>query len=389
MICKLALEDGSIFTGVSIGAAGTRTGEVVFNTAMTGYQEVFTDPSYCGQIVTMTFTQQGNYGVNPEDFESKELYLSGVVVHELPRRPSNFRSTLALAEFLQQNNIVAIAGIDTRALTRRLRVQGALRGVLSTEITDDVQLVKLAREAAPMTGSNLVAEVSPHENAAWTEPLWHLAAQRDPGSAKVKAGPNRKPRVVALDCGIKHNILRHLVNAGCEVVAAPSSATAAQVRALRPDGLLAGNGPGDPAAVQDTIEMLRSLLGELPIFGICLGHQLLGLALGAKTYKLRFGHHGANMPVINKLTGKVEITSQNHGFAVEVVSLEKAGGTPTHINLNDESLEGFIHRDLGLMAVQFHPEASPGPHDAGYLFRQFAELIRTRKPVGAVAAAAD
>jgi len=369
MICKLALEDGTIFTGSSVGASGTRTGEVVFNTAMTGYQEVFTDPSYCGQIVTMTFPLLGNYGINPDDFESAQPYLSGVVMKEVPRRPSNFRSTVALPEFLKSHDLVAIAGVDTRALTRRIRIHGALRGALSTEITDDLALVRMARQSQDMSGANLVDCVTPAETSQWFEPLWQSAP---PGGAI-------RCHIVAIDCGIKRNILRYLVEYGCRVTVAPAGATAEEILALKPDGLLAGNGPGDPAAVTETIDALKSLLGTVPILGICLGHQLLALALGASTYKLRFGHHGANLPVLNKASGKIEITSQNHGFAVDAPSLERVGGVVTHVNLNDGSLEGFVHRDLGLVAVQFHPEASPGPHDAGYLFKRFADLVASKR----------
>ncbi len=373
MIARLALEDGSLFTGTAFGAAGTRTGEVVFNTAMTGYQEVFTDPSYCGQIVTMTFPLIGNYGVNPDDFESRTLHLSGVVVKELPRRPSNHRAQRALSELLSEYGVPGIAGIDTRALTRRIRIHGALRGVISTEIADELELVRRAQAADSMAGANLVGRVAPPSAWRWAD----RAAGESPESdgAIDAASPSRR-RVVAIDCGIKFNILRRLAACGCDVSLVPASASAEDIRALRPDGLLIGNGPGDPAAVQQTIDTVRALLGHCPIFGICLGHQLLALALGATTYKLPFGHHGANLPVRNELTGGVEITSQNHGFAVEIASLERAGGAVSHLNLNDGSLEGFIHRDLSIMAVQFHPEASPGPHDAGYLFERFAAQVR-------------
>ena len=372
MIAKLALEDGTVFTGNAVGATGTRTGEVVFNTAMTGYQEIFTDPSYCGQIVTMTFPLQGNYGMNPEDFESARPHLSGVVLRELPRRPSNCRATIGGPEFLAEHDIIGLLGVDTRALTRRIRVHGALRGAISTEVGNDVELVELARASAPMTGANLVQAVTPPEPGRWTEPLWREGDRTCPE-------PSDKRHIVAIDCGIKHNILRHLAEEGCRVTTVPAGTTATRIRELAPDGLLVGNGPGDPAAVTDTIETLRKLLGRFPIFGICLGHQLLAIALGAKTYKLRFGHHGANLPVLNRHTGRVEITSQNHGFAVDAAALERVGGTVTHVNLNDGTLEGFVHRDQGVTAVQYHPEASPGPHDAGHMFRQFAEAVSENK----------
>ena len=368
MIAKLALEDGTIFTGRGVGAGGTRTGEVVFNTALTGYQEVFTDPSYCGQIVTMTFPLQGNYGVNPDDFESSRPYLAGVILRELPRRPSNHRATLSVPEFLEQQGVVGLTGVDTRALTRRIRTAGALRGVISTDVQDDVELVRLARATAPMIGANLVAAVTPPEAAVWDKPLW-----RFPGEADAVA--TARCHVVAIDCGIKHNILRHLVSAGCRVTVVPAAATAKEILGLAPDGLLVGNGPGDPAAVADTIDMLRALLGRLPMLGICLGHQLLALALGATTYKLPFGHHGANLPVLDRRTGRVEITSQNHGFAVDATSLERAGGTITHVNLNDQTVEGFAHQERGVTAVQYHPEASPGPHDAAGVFWRFVAAL--------------
>ncbi len=277
MICKLALEDGTVFTGTSFGATGTRTGEVVFNTSMTGYQEIFTDPSYCGQIVTMTFPLMGNYGVNEDDFESGRPFLSGFVVKELPARPSNFRSTASLPDFCRKHGVIGITGIDTRALTRRIRIHGALRGVISTEITDEKELVRLAIAAPSMVGANLVEQVSSREPANWAQPLWL------PESDSPRPVLSRTSHVVALDCGIKHNILRNLYDLGCRVTIAPADATAEQIRALQPDGILAGNGPGDPAAVTGTVETLRSLIGEVPIFGICLGHQVLALALGART----------------------------------------------------------------------------------------------------------
>lgn len=376
MRCKLALEDGTVFTGVGFGASGTRTGEVVFNTAMTGYQEIFTDPSYCGQIVTMTFPLLGNYGISEIDDESAATHLSGVVLKELPRRPSNFRASLGLPQFLESREIIGLAGVDTRALTRRIRVRGALRGALSTEITSDLDLVTLARESAPISGTDLVQNVVTPEITEWERPLDRLSGQ--PGKPAT-AGSH----IVVLDCGVKRNILRHLVEHGCRVTVVPAGAPAAQIRELVPDGLLVGNGPGDPAAVTGTIETLRVLLGRWPMFGICLGHQLLALALGAETYKLKFGHHGANLPVLNQPAGRVEITSQNHGFAVEAESLARVGGVPTHINLNDRSLEGFVHPDHGIAAVQFHPEASPGPHDAGYLFRRFVQIVGAKQSVDA------
>jgi carbamoyl-phosphate synthase small subunit len=400
-ICKLALEDGTVFTGKSFGAEGTRAGEVVFNTAHTGYQEVFTDPSYCGQIVTMTFPLIGNYGVNPEDFESGKPHLSGFVVKEVAERPSNYRATAALSDFLKQLGVVGLEGVDTRAITRRIREHGALRGVISTEIASDLELVRMAAAAPSMAGANLVERVAPAEIGEWSEPLWGertfkvqnlkgRGGMEDDGTTAgqpspvctLRSTPVTSPHIVAIDCGIKHNILRHLAEAGARVTIAPAGATAEEILALKPDGLVVGNGPGDPAAVSGTIESLRKLLGKLPVMGVCLGHQMLALALGAKTYKLRFGHHGANVPVLNIPAGHVEITSQNHGFAVDAASLERVGGTVTHVNLNDQSLEGFVHEDLQAMAVQFHPEASPGPHDSSYLFRRFVETVREGRAVG-------
>jgi carbamoyl-phosphate synthase small subunit len=359
--CFLALEDGTTFAGQSFGATGTAEGEVVFNTAMTGYQEILTDPSYCGQIVTMTAPLIGNYGVNKDDLESSGQHLSGFVVKELSRIYSNQRATGSLSDYLRSAGIIGISGIDTRALTRRLREQGALRGVISTEISDPMELVHRARSIPVMAGQNLVRKVMPSGEKIW--------------SSKTE-GHNEALRVVALDCGIKHNILRSLVSAGCVVHVVPPTTSAENILEKRPHGILAGNGPGDPEVVTDGIGNLKKLLGKVPIFGICLGHQLLSLALGAKTYKLKFGHHGANHPVLNQDTGRVEITSQNHGFAVDVPSLEAVGGRVTHVNLYDQSLEGFAHDKLKVFAVQYHPEAAPGPHDSEYLFDQFIRMMK-------------
>ncbi|MBI5763713.1 MAG: glutamine-hydrolyzing carbamoyl-phosphate synthase small subunit [Planctomycetes bacterium] len=357
--CYLGLEDGTVFAGQGFGARGTAVGEVVFNTAMCGYQEILTDPSYCGQIVTMTAPLIGNYGINTEDLESNGQHLSGFVVKELSRRVSNQRASGDLDAYLKQANVIGISSVDTRAITKRLRERGALRGVISTELSDPAQLVARAKAAPEMTGQNLVDKVKPA-----AERVYH---------------PSSTPQtmhVVAIDCGIKENIIRHLTDRGCSVRVVPSGTSAESILGSKPDGVLAGNGPGDPAAVTDTIDAMRAMIGRVPIFGICLGHQLLSLALGAKTYKLKFGHHGANHPVLNVDTGRVEITSQNHGFAVDVPSLEAVGGRVTHVNLYDQSLEGFAHRDRRVFAVQYHPEAAPGPHDSGYLFQQFVELMR-------------
>jgi carbamoyl-phosphate synthase small subunit len=390
---KLALEDGTVYTGRAFGATGTREGEVVFNTAMTGYQEVITDPSYCGQIVVMTFPLMGNYGVNAADVESSGLHFAGLAVKELPSRPSNHRATGSLAGCLAERGIVGIRDIDTRALTRRIRVHGAVRGVLSTEVLDDVELVRRAQAAVHMVGANLVTLVAPKVSHRWageapsTSDMLSdspskvssvtMSGQESMATAAMAAPANvRQCHIVAIDCGIKHNILRRLAALGDRVTVVPASASAGEIRSLAPDGIVVGNGPGDPSAVADTIATLKSLLGEIPMLGVCLGHQLIALAAGASTYKLKFGHHGANVPVMNEPAGRVEITSQNHGFAVDRASLERCGGIPTHINLNDGSLEGLALPDHNAAAVQFHPEASPGPHDAAHVLTTFVETVR-------------
>lgn len=386
--CLLALEDGTVLFGKSFGAVGTRTGEVVFNTSMTGYQEVLTDPSYCGQIVTMTYPHIGNYGINAEDVESSKPHVSGFVIKELARRHSNYRATLGLDEYLAQNNVIGIQGVDTRALTTKLRVEGAMRGVISTQIDDPAEVVRLARESPSMAGADLVKIVAPNGCSDWTEGLDENFALRRPIGNRQSTIGNR--HVLAVDCGMKRNILRHLVDIGCSVRIVPPTLTAAEVLAEKPDGVFVSNGPGDPAAVHYAIDLLKGIMGKVPIFGICLGHQLLGLALGAKTFKLKFGHRGANQPVRNLTTGRVEITSQNHGFAVSTDSLEAVGGVSTHVNLNDQTLEGFVHKDWPILAVQYHPEASPGPHDASYLFDCFATMMATgRAPTGEDMAAAQ
>ena len=385
---RLALEDGTIFRGRAFGATAdasgrlpTITGEVVFNTAMTGYQEALTDPSYAGQILTMTAPLIGNYGVNEEDMESKAVQVAGFVVRELSRVMSNHRATVDLSAWLAKAGVPGIEGLDTRALTRRLRLEGAMRGVMSTDASlTNAQLVDLARSSPSMAGANLVTGVSASKPYGWNENLGVWAGMTD---EMPRGSHDRKRRVVAIDCGAKHNILRHLTERGCEVMVVPHDATAADIRKLKPDGLFVSNGPGDPAAVDATIAALREIAGEVPTFGICLGHQLLCLALGAKTYKLKFGHRGANQPVKNLLTGHVEITSQNHGFAVETESMAHADCEPTHLNLNDETLAGFRHRSKPIFAVQYHPEASPGPHDAAYLFDCFVLMMESRQPLTA------
>ncbi|MCX5660908.1 MAG: glutamine-hydrolyzing carbamoyl-phosphate synthase small subunit [Planctomycetota bacterium] len=373
---KLALQDGSVFHGQAFGALTARSidGEVCFNTSLGGYEEILTDPSYTGQIVTMTCPLIGNYGINPEDLESTRIWVAGFVVRELAAVASNYRSTLKLEEWLAQQGVTGICGIDTRALTLKLRTQGALNGVLSTQDLSDAELVALAKKAPGLVGRNLVDEVSAPKGASWTENLGDWS----PIQGQV-AAPATPYRVVALDCGAKHNILRNLVDAGCAVRVLPYNATPEQIMESKPQGLFISNGPGDPAAVTPTIESLKKLRGKLPIFGICLGHQLLGLAMGATTFKLKFGHRGGNQPVQNLGTGKVEITSQNHGFAVDPDSLAKVGGEPTHINLNDRTLEGFRHKSEPVFAVQYHPEAAPGPHDARYLFDCFIDMMSSGK----------
>lgn len=367
--CILALEDGTVVHGTGFGASGTQTGEVVFNTSMTGYQEVVTDPSYCGQIVTMTYPLIGNYGVNDDDVESPGPQVAGFVVRELARHYSNHRATRGLAEYLEEAGVIGMEGVDTRALALKLRTEGALRGIITTEIRDERECVCRAAASPSQNGLDLVRMVAPAQGYEWAEPPATLS--------------KTQPLVVAVDCGMKRNILRNLSSVGCRVQAVPPTMSAAEVLDRRPDGVFVSNGPGDPAAVHYAIDLLRNLSGRVPIFGICLGHQLLSLALGAETFKLKFGHRGANQPVRNLFTGRVEITSQNHGFAVETRSLEARGGVPTHVNLNDLTLEGFVHKELPILAVQYHPEAAPGPRDATYLFDCFVQMMMTRQTLTA------
>ena len=368
---KLALEDGTVFTGTSIGAHGEVDGEVCFNTSMTGYQEILTDPSYRGQIVTMTYPQIGNYGVNAEDVESQKPHLAGFVVRELSSRVSNFRADGDLGEYLRRYNVVGIEGIDTRALVRKLRITGALKGVLSAVDLDDRSLVAKAKSSPGLVGRDLVREVMPTQPREWNENLNHwMKLEKDQPSAD-DAG---KPHVVALDYGMKWNIPRYLRDRNFRVTILPGTATSSDILAANPDGVFLSNGPGDPEPLNYAIETIRGVLGKKPVFGICLGHQLLSLACGAKTFKLKFGHRGANQPVMNHETGVVEITSQNHGFAVDETSLPSELEV-THRNLNDNTIEGVRHKKLPAFSVQYHPEASAGPHDSSYLFDRFRELI--------------
>ncbi|MDD4786052.1 MAG: glutamine-hydrolyzing carbamoyl-phosphate synthase small subunit [Pirellulales bacterium] len=368
---KLALEDGTVFTGNAFGAEGEADGEVCFNTSMTGYQEILTDPSYRGQIVALTYPEIGNYGVNAEDVESWRPHLAGFVVRHCSRHASSFRSSGALGDYLAANRIVGIEGIDTRALVRRLRIRGAMRGVLSTTDLDDGRLVAKAQASPGLVGRDLVREVIPPAAIPWNEPLnrWVKLVE----APHVAVGPDAA-HVVALDYGMKWNIARHLFDMGCRVTILPGTATASEILDLEPDGVFLSNGPGDPEPLVYAQETIRGLLGRKPIFGICLGHQLLCLAAGARTYKLKFGHRGANQPVQNLEDSRVEITCENHGFAVEAASLT-GDLEVTHVNLNDKTIEGIRHKTLPAFSVQYHPEASSGPHDSGYLFARFKGML--------------
>ena len=369
----LALADGRIFTGKSFGATGEATGEVVFNTSMTGYQEVLTDPSYKGQMVTMTYTQVGNTGINPEDIASRGLFLSGFIVKEYHDYYSNWRATMSLGAYLKEHGVVGIQGIDTRSLTRHLRDHGAQNGILSTGDVDLHSLVKKAQEIPSMAGLDLASGVSCDKPYHWSEGPWKLGegyGQQTTGDFKYK--------VIAYDFGIKFNILRCLVNAGCDVTVVPATFPAEEALAMGPDGIFLSNGPGDPEPMYEVIANIKKFIGRVPIFGICLGHQLLGLSLDGRTVKLKFGNHGSNLPVLDLATRKVEITAQNHGFSVDIVSLSHACDL-AHENLNDQTVEGMRHKELPIFSVQHHPEASPGPHDSNYLFGRFVEMMEKYK----------
>jgi carbamoyl-phosphate synthase small subunit len=368
----LLLEDGTVFEGTSFGAKGQKCGEVVFNTSMTGYQEITTDPSYYEQIITMTYPLIGNYGTNGLDAESKKVYAAGFIVKENCETPSNWRNEQSLSEYLKANNVVGLAGIDTRKLVKHIRTQGAMRGIISSTELKILSLTKTLGEYPGLVGRDIVKDVTSKKPYKWDKPVVDVLK---PSTDK----PKLKYKVVAYDFGMKQNILRLLISHGCDVQVVPAFTSAKDVLARKPDGVFLSNGPGDPAAVTYAVESTRQLLGKVPIFGICLGHQILGLALGGKTYKLKFGHRGANHPVKNLETKQIEITSQNHGFCVDINSLKNKGVELTHINLNDKTLEGFRCKHLSAFCVQYHPEASPGPHDSQYLFRMFTDLMSQRK----------
>ena len=370
----LALEDGTVFEGKAVGVPAERCGEVVFNTSLTGYQEIFTDPSYAGQILVFTNPQIGNYGTTEADSESLHPYIEGLVVRDFSVTTSNWRSDLDADSFLSRHRIPIASEMDTRAIVRHLRSRGAMRGVLSTTSDDVPALIEKARSSPPMTGLDLATRVSVDKPYEWSHAV-------EPVSASERLTPTADPQfhVVAYDYGIKQNILRRLVSSGCRVTVVPSLTSPEDVLALQPHGVFLSNGPGDPEPLTPQIETIRRLIGRTPVFGICLGHQLLALALGGKTYKLKFGHRGANHPVLNQRTGKVEITSQNHGFTVDPDSLRASDVELTHINLNDQTLEGFRHRHHPAFCVQYHPEAAPGPHDSRYLFGDFIDLMKENR----------
>ncbi len=360
----LYLEDGVNFLGGSLSVVGEASGEVIFNTSMTGYQEILTDPSYAGQIVVMTYPLIGNYGINPEDVESHKVHVKGFVVKEFCRHHSNFRATESLIDYLNKNKILAIEGVDTRALTRHLRERGAMKAIISTKDFDLKILANKIASVPSMEGSDWVKEVTTKKKYVWP---------------KKEKDPQVIYKVAAIDCGIKFNILRILTRLGCDVHVFPAQTTFEEIMAIKPDGLFVSNGPGDPAAITYVIENLKKFFGVIPIFGICLGHQMLGLALGGKTYKLKFGHHGANHPVKDLLNHRIGITSQNHGFCVDIQSLNSDEVEIVNMNLNDKTMEGLRHKQYPIVSFQHHPEASPGPQDAQYLFNYFIEMMKKYK----------
>ena len=370
-IAYLVLENGIVFKGIAFGSEGETTGEVCFNTGMTGYQEILTDPSYNGQLITMTYPHIGNYGVNSEDVESSKIYASGLIVREENVIPSNFRSSQSLGDYLRGQNIVGIQGVDTRMLTRIIRDEGAMNGIISTTDLDEDSLLKKVKNTPSMNGLNLAKVVTCERSYVWRSEHegWNLKND----------GESTNWKIAAIDFGIKHNILRLLESHACDITVFPASVTVEEILEFNPDGVFLSNGPGDPAAVSYGIETVQSLLGKKPIFGICLGHQILALALGAETYKLKFGHRGCNHPVKNLISGNVEITSQNHGFAVTQESIPE-NVKITHISLNDKTVEGIECLDVPAFSVQYHPESSPGPHDSRYLFEKFIQLMKESQP---------
>ena len=379
----LVLEDGTTFACRTFASSGEVAAEVCFNTAMTGYQEAITDPSYKGQMLAMTYPLIGNYGTNPEDVESRAVQVSAFLVKEYQEFPSNFRSTQSLRQYLEEAGVMGVEGLDTRALTRHLRIQGAMRGVLSTEDLDPTSLAAKAQASPGLVGIDLVKEVTCAQPYRWLDgapgPELDLSGDFDP--EEMWDGGQGGYKVVCLDCGIKFNILRRLEKRGNKLIVVPASTPAETILRLRPDGVFLSNGPGDPAAVTYVVDTVKNLMGRSPIFGICLGHQMIGQALGGKTFKLKFGHRGANQPVMDLMTSKVEITSQNHGFCVDSDTIDDPQVVMTHLNLNDRTLEGLSHRQVPVFCVQYHPEAAPGPHDADYLFDRFQGMMQSKQPL--------